>query len=374
MANVYKRSSDRKRGRSGKWTIAYIGEDGKRRVRAGYTDKAESLRLAQQLETEAGQVRAGLVDPAERLRRTELAKPIGDQIESYGVALSTQGDTPKHVREIRTVLTRLFAAAEVPTLADLDAVRIQAALAAEPLAARTVNKHRGFVLAFARWLEDHGRIHEVPRGLTRIERRKDESERVRRRSLTRSEVGRLIRAAETGPPFVAFRGPRRGPRQTIPITGPERAAVYHLALGTGFRANEVRTLTPEAFALDGPDPSITVHACYAKNGKTAVQPITVDLAETLRPFVAQAGPGIAVFPIPVKTAQMLRRDLEAARIEPSGVDFHSLRHTFVSHLIAGGANPKVVQSLARHSTITLTMDRYAHADETDLRAALKKVG
>ena len=39
-----------------------------------------------------------------------------------------------------------------------------------------------------------------------------------------------------------------------------------------------------------------------------------------------------------------------------------------------GANPKVVQSLARHSTITLTLDRYAHADEVDLRAALKKGG
>jgi len=41
-------------------------------------------------------------------------------------------------------------------------------------------------------------------------------------------------------------------------------------------------------------------------------------------------------------------------------DFHSLRHTFISNLARGGVHPKVAQSLARHSTITLTMDRYSH--------------
>jgi len=41
-------------------------------------------------------------------------------------------------------------------------------------------------------------------------------------------------------------------------------------------------------------------------------------------------------------------------------DCHSLRHTFITNLAAGGVHPKIAQALARHSTITLTMDRYGH--------------
>lgn len=37
-------------------------------------------------------------------------------------------------------------------------------------------------------------------------------------------------------------------------------------------------------------------------------------------------------------------------------DFHSLRHQFISNLAQAGVHPKEAQTLARHSTITLTMD------------------
>jgi hypothetical protein len=37
-------------------------------------------------------------------------------------------------------------------------------------------------------------------------------------------------------------------------------------------------------------------------------------------------------------------------------DLYALRHTFISNLAAGGVHPKTAQGLARHSTITLTMD------------------
>lgn len=39
---------------------------------------------------------------------------------------------------------------------------------------------------------------------------------------------------------------------------------------------------------------------------------------------------------------------------------HALRHSFISNLARSGVHPSIAQSLARHSTITLTMDRYAH--------------
>ena len=75
--------------------------------------------------------------------------------------------------------------------------------------------------------------------------------------------------------------------------------------------------------------------------------------------------------------QMLRNDLDAAGIayvtDDGVADFHSLRHTFISNLVAGGVHPKLAQQLARHSTITLTMDRYSHVGLLDMNAALQSL-
>ena len=51
---------------------------------------------------------------------------------------------------------------------------------------------------------------------------------------------------------------------------------------------------------------------------------------------------------------------EASSRDGRIADFHSLRHTFITNLVRGGVQPKVAQQLARHSTITLTLDRYSH--------------
>ena len=74
---------------------------------------------------------------------------------------------------------------------------------------------------------------------------------------------------------------------------------------------------------------------------------------------------------------MLRNDLHTAKVsyatDAGLADFHSLRHTFVSNLAAGGVHPKLAQQLARHSTIALTMDRYTHVGLLDMTAALESL-
>ena len=101
-----------------------------------------------------------------------------------------------------------------------------------------------------------------------------------------------------------------------------------------------------------------------------------------------------------KAAEMLRRDLDEARsiwlaevekiadeherrtaskfLKPENAngevaDFHALRHTFITLLASSGVHPKVAQVLARHSTITLTMDRYSHAQRADLNSAVENL-
>jgi site-specific recombinase XerD len=51
-------------------------------------------------------------------------------------------------------------------------------------------------------------------------------------------------------------------------------------------------------------------------------------------------------------------------------DFHSLRHSYISRLVQSGASPKVAQTLARHSTVKLTLGRYAHVGLYDLASAV----
>ena len=68
-------------------------------------------------------------------------------------------------------------------------------------------------------------------------------------------------------------------------------------------------------------------------------------------------------------------DLAAAGIaemdsEGRNVDFHGLRHTFITSLAAAGVHPKTAQVLARHSTISLTLDKYTHTLRGDEARAL----
>ncbi len=50
-----------------------------------------------------------------------------------------------------------------------------------------------------------------------------------------------------------------------------------------------------------------------------------------------------------------------------------LRHSFISNLARAGVHPRTAQSLARHSSITLTMDRYTHSLREHDRAALESL-
>ena len=78
-----------------------------------------------------------------------------------------------------------------------------------------------------------------------------------------------------------------------------------------------------------------------------------------------------------RTAEMLRVDLESAGIAyetASGVaDFHALRAAYVTNLVASGASVKTCQTLARHSTPTLTIGLYAKVSLHDIKGAVENL-
>jgi hypothetical protein len=189
------------------------------------------------------------------------------------------------------------------------------------------------------------------------------------------------------------------------MSGADRAMLYRLAVGSGLRANELRSLTRASFALDGCEPTVVVAAAYSKHRRQDVQPIRLDLAAMLAEYLAGKMPNAPAFNMPMawRVVEMFRADLADARtawlqsrrmpasprqthqdalegeegtflayIDAGGryADFHALRHTFISALASGGVHPKTAQTLARHSTITLTMDRYSHTYRGEAAAAL----
>lgn len=61
-----------------------------------------------------------------------------------------------------------------------------------------------------------------------------------------------------------------------------------------------------------------------------------------------------------KPAVQAMIDEDEKRLIPETTRFHDLRHTYATLLIAAGANPLTVKQRMGHSSITVTMDRYAH--------------
>ena len=72
-----------------------------------------------------------------------------------------------------------------------------------------------------------------------------------------------------------------------------------------------------------------------------------------------------------------REDAEAAMQErlwrKPRIVIHSLRHTFATELIRRGVNPKVVSELLGHTTVQMTLQKYAHVWPQDKVGAVAKL-
>jgi integrase len=354
----------------GNWFFRYTDGDGKKRERKGCSDRRVTEEMARAAETEAAKVRTGMIDPRDVAYGDHEARPLDEHLDDWHAFLVGKGSTLNYATLCRVRVARLIDLGRIGRISDLSPSRVQATLKAvrdgdkthNGLSLRSLHHYTRVVKGFSRWLWRDGRATEDTLAhLTSPN--PDADRRHERRALTLEEMARLIQTAETGPVVL-----------TLP--GPDRAALYRVALGTGFRAAELGSLTPESFHLDDDTPTIIVAAAYSKRRRDDVQPIRPDLADALRPWLSTKAGGAPVFRIDSHhTAHLIRADLKAAGIpyvDASGrvADFHALRHSYITALAMSTAPVKVVQSLARHSTPTLTLGLYSHVQLYDQTAAL----
>ena len=359
MASIFKR-----KGKDG-WWVAYYERPHLRKVVYAGKDKSAAKALARKLESEALLRQKGVIDDrAERWSEAE-ARPLAEHLAEWVAVLKARGNTAKHADHNEARVRRILDLAGIHRISGLTPSRVQAAvdeLRREGLSVGTCNHYLRAVKSFSRWLWRDGRARDYALApLSAL--RATESGR-KRRALSDAELRALLGVAQESAPAFG-------------MDGPDRAMLYALAVGTGLRANELRSLTPESFALDATPPTVTVEAAYSKRRRRDVQPLPPQLVGPLAAWLGGKERGRAVFNVPHKTAAMLRCDLEAAGIPyqtAEGVaDFHALRHTYVTRLVRSGVSVKIAQELARHSDPKLTLGVYAHAALEEKAEAVARV-
>ncbi|MET0438949.1 MAG: site-specific tyrosine recombinase XerD [Devosia sp.] len=145
--------------------------------------------------------------------------------------------------------------------------------------------------------------------------------------------------------------------------------LLEMLYATGLRVSELVALRRSAVMRDSS--FITV---VGKGSKERVVPMTDRARDAVRAWIATLPPGPWLFPANGESGYLARqvfgRDLKMlagrAGISSARVAPHVLRHAFASHLLAGGADLRVVQMLLGHADISTTQI-YTHVLDEKLR-------
>jgi integrase/recombinase XerD len=153
-------------------------------------------------------------------------------------------------------------------------------------------------------------------------------------------------------------------------------AILETLYATGSRASEVVGLTLADLHLDS-----GFCKCQGKGNKQRVVPLGRPAQEALRAylsdlrpqlvraapdaswvFVSRGGRGLTREMLWILVKKYVRRAGLNAKVSP-----HTLRHSFATHLLAGGADLRTVQELLGHANIRTTQ-HYTHVDRDRLRS------
>jgi integrase/recombinase XerD len=218
------------------------------------------------------------------------------------------------------------------------------------LAPSTVARRSAALRRFFGFLVDEGITRDDPSAALPRPR----LERPLPRILDEAEIERMFAAAEDK----AASGEPKALRNL---------ALLELLYGSGLRATELVGLPRGAVR-----PSQPFLMIRGKGDKERLVPISGRAATAVAKWIEVAPPGsIWLFPSGkshlsrVRLFQLVRAMAADAGIAPDRISPHVLRHAFATHLLSGGADLRVLQSLLGHADIATTQI-YTHVDNARL--------
>jgi integrase/recombinase XerD len=229
-------------------------------------------------------------------------------------------------------------------------------LSARGLARASVARHAATLRTFYGFLQLEGVVRESPAELLTAGRRAD----VIPGTLSPGQVDRLLARPDPATP-----------------AGQRDRALLELLYATGCRASEVSAMRMTDLHL-----AESFCTCRGKGSKERVVPLgrraIAALATWLegprRAFASRGagGPSWVILSARgnrlsrMRIWEIVRLHADAAGIPPD-IGPHTLRHSFATHLVAGGVDLRHVQEMLGHSSIATTQ-RYTHVDGGRLRA------
>lgn len=142
--------------------------------------------------------------------------------------------------------------------------------------------------------------------------------------------------------------------------------LIELLYGSGLRATELVALPLAAVPRDVPFLTVT-----GKGSQQRMVPVSTRARHALSRWLAIRPQGKFLFPsrgrhiTRVRLFQLVKELAVRAGIDPAKVSPHVLRHAFATHLLEGGADLRVLQTLLGHADIATTQI-YTHVDAARL--------
>lgn len=158
------------------------------------------------------------------------------------------------------------------------------------------------------------------------------------------------------------------------MTSARRACLVEVLYATGLRVTELVSL-PVAQMRRNPQ----MIRVKGKGDKERLAPLSDRAREAVSAYLplrdaTKDKDSLYLFPSRGKLGHLTRerfyqiiRELAVlAGLDPSGVSPHTMRHAFATHMLANGADLRVIQTLLGHADITTT-EIYTHVMDDQLR-------
>ena len=340
------------------WRFKYIDYQGERKTATGLPTKEQTKKLANKIQMEQDEIRNGLRPAPKESDKPRPFEVVVAEYLAWGESQGGHGGRPwsdEHLKPKQRHLKFWKNELQLDGLSDLTGclARVEEALRklqARGRSGKTIQNYAEALASLCEWSIKRDYLdHDPLKNLSHF----DTTPVLLRRAPTPAEIHALLEVA-----------------------CPDRRLLYKLALASGLRANELRSL--RVHHLDVINNGLKLEAAWTKGRKATLQPIHPALVAELAERSTGKTAADPLFYVPRDSARMLYRDLKKAgipRLTAEGkFDFHALRTGFTTLAIEVGANPKEAQALTRHSTPNLTMNVYARTRSERLTEVATAIG